>query len=62
MLLSRFYDVQVASQAVCVVIDPDVKSTRAIRAYELAGFTQVSVAQTDDGPVALMHFQHNLQT
>jgi aminoglycoside 6'-N-acetyltransferase len=45
-----------------VVIDPDLKNTRAIRAYERAGFTQRSIEQTDDGPVALMHYQSNVQT
>ena len=40
-----------------VVIDPDIKNTRAIRAYEKAGFIQSSIENTSDGRVVLMHFQ-----
>ncbi len=40
-----------------VVIDPDIKNTRAIRAYENAGFIQSSIEDTADGRVVVMHFQ-----
>ncbi len=40
-----------------VVIDPDVANTRAIKAYERAGFVESSIEETADGPVALMHYQ-----
>lgn len=40
-----------------IVIDPEVTNGRAIRAYEKAGFEELSVKQTRDGPVALMQYQ-----
>ena len=40
-----------------VVIDPDIKNTGAIRAYEKAGFIQSSIENTSDGRVVVMHFQ-----
>ncbi|WP_375413522.1 GNAT family N-acetyltransferase [uncultured Bradyrhizobium sp.] len=37
-----------------VVIDPDPANTRAIRAYERAGFTRDRIVDTPDGPALLM--------
>ena len=37
-----------------VVIDPDPANTRAIRAYEKAGFSKDRVVDTPDGPALLM--------
>jgi aminoglycoside 6'-N-acetyltransferase len=37
-----------------VVIDPDPANTRAIRAYEKAGFNRDSIVETPDGPALLM--------
>jgi aminoglycoside 6'-N-acetyltransferase len=37
-----------------VVIDPDPANTRAIRAYERAGFSKDCIVQTPDGPALLM--------
>jgi aminoglycoside 6'-N-acetyltransferase len=37
-----------------VVIDPDQANTRAIRAYEKAGFEKDRMVETPDGPVLLM--------
>jgi aminoglycoside 6'-N-acetyltransferase len=37
-----------------VVIDPDPANTRAIRAYERAGFSKDRVVDTPDGPALLM--------
>jgi len=42
-----------------IVIDPDINNTRAIRAYESAGFVQSSIEDTAEGPVALMHYHLN---
>ena len=39
-----------------IVIDPDINNTRAIRAYQSAGFFQSSIEDTAEGAVALMHF------
>lgn len=40
-----------------LIIDPDPKNTRAIRAYEKAGYTQVGVIETPDGPSMLMEWR-----
>lgn len=37
-----------------VVIDPDPTNTRAIRAYEKAGFHRSNIVDTPDGPALLM--------
>ena len=37
-----------------VVIDPDPANTRAIRAYERAGFSKDCIIETPDGPALLM--------
>ena len=37
-----------------VVIDPDPANTRAIRAYERAGFSKDCIVETPDGPALLM--------
>ena len=37
-----------------IVIDPDPANTRAIRAYEKAGFERDRVVETPDGPALLM--------
>lgn len=39
-----------------VVIDPYVKNTRAIRAYEKAGFKRVRNYETDEGKICLLKF------
>ena len=37
-----------------VVVDPDPANTRAIRAYEKAGFSKDRIVDTPDGPALLM--------
>jgi len=37
-----------------VVIDPDPRNARAIRAYEKAGFHRTDIVRTPDGPALLM--------
>ena len=37
-----------------VVVDPEPENTRAIRAYEKAGFQRHNIVQTPDGPSLLM--------
>jgi len=37
-----------------MITDPDPDNTRAIRAYEKAGFRRDRLADTPDGPVLLM--------
>ena len=37
-----------------IVTDPDPANTRAISAYEKAGFEKVKMVDTPDGPVLLM--------
>jgi aminoglycoside 6'-N-acetyltransferase len=43
-----------AAGTVCVMTDPDPTNTRAIRAYEKAGFRKDRSVQTPDGPLLLM--------
>jgi aminoglycoside 6'-N-acetyltransferase len=49
-----FADQLLASGIPRVVIDPDPANTRAIRAYEKAGFCRDRVVDTPDGPALLM--------
>lgn len=49
-----FADGLLASGAPRVVTDPDPANTRAIKAYEKAGFRGGRVVDTPDGPVLLM--------
>jgi aminoglycoside 6'-N-acetyltransferase len=37
-----------------IVTDPDPANTRAIRAYEKAGFEKAGMVDTPDGPALLM--------
>ncbi|HLX13894.1 MAG TPA: GNAT family N-acetyltransferase [Bradyrhizobium sp.] len=49
-----FADQLLASGIPRVVIDPDPANTRAIRAYEKAGFFRDRIVDTPDGPALLM--------
>ena len=49
-----FTDRLLASGIPRVVIDPDPANTRAIRAYEKAGFCRDRIVDTPDGPALLM--------
>jgi aminoglycoside 6'-N-acetyltransferase len=49
-----FADRLLASGIPRVVIDPDPANTRAIRAYEKAGFYRDRIVDTPDGPALLM--------
>lgn len=52
--IQAFADQLLASGTPRVVIDPDPANTRAIRAYEKAGFIKDRVVETPDGPALLM--------
>jgi aminoglycoside 6'-N-acetyltransferase len=52
--IRAFSDVLLADGVPRVVIDPDPKNARAIRAYEKAGFRRDRVVDTPDGPALLM--------
>jgi aminoglycoside 6'-N-acetyltransferase len=47
----------VGEGAPCVLIDPDPENERALRAYARAGFVEVGLAQTPEGPAMLMVFK-----
>ena len=49
-----FADGLLASGTPRVVTDPDPANTRAIRAYEKAGFRRDRLVETPDGPALLM--------
>jgi aminoglycoside 6'-N-acetyltransferase len=49
-----FADQLLASGTPRIVIDPDPANTRAIRAYEKAGFSRDRIVDTPDGPALLM--------
>ncbi len=49
-----FTDQLIAAGTPRVVIDPDPANTRAIRAYEKAGFRGDRIVDTPDGPALLM--------
>lgn len=42
-----------------IIIDPDVRNKRAIRAYEKAGFIPIRTAKEQDGSVLLMEWKGN---
>ena len=52
--IQAFADQLLASGTPRVVMDPDPANTRAIRAYEKAGFVKDRVVETPDGPALLM--------
>jgi aminoglycoside 6'-N-acetyltransferase len=52
--IRRFAERLLAGDTPRVVIDPDPANTRAIRAYEKAGFSRDSIVDTPDGPALLM--------
>jgi aminoglycoside 6'-N-acetyltransferase len=47
----------IAEAAPIVAVDPAVDNFRARRAYENAGFHNLGVCETEEGPVVLMIFQ-----
>jgi aminoglycoside 6'-N-acetyltransferase len=52
--IRTFADRLLANGTPRIVIDPDPANTRAIRAYEKAGFTRDRVVETPDGSALLM--------
>ncbi|MGA7074220.1 GNAT family N-acetyltransferase [Bradyrhizobium sp.] len=52
--LRAFADGLLVSGTPRVVTDPDPANTRAIKAYERAGFRRDSIVETPDGPALLM--------
>jgi len=52
--IRTFSDRLLVSGTPRVIIDPDPANTRAIRAYEKAGFCRDRVVDTPDGPALLM--------
>ena len=53
-MIRVFVDERLGSGAPRVVTDPDPENTRALRAYEKAGFVRVGMVDTPDGPSLLM--------
>jgi aminoglycoside 6'-N-acetyltransferase len=54
LFIRAFVDSLLAHGTPCVVTDPDAKNTRAIRAYEKAGFRKNRLVDTPAGPALLM--------
>jgi aminoglycoside 6'-N-acetyltransferase len=52
--IRAFVDVRLRSGAPRIVTDPDPANTRAVRAYEKAGFEKAGMVDTPDGPALLM--------
>ena len=52
--IRAFADSLLANGTPRVVIDPDPENTRAIRAYERAGFVRDRLVDTPDGAALLM--------
>jgi aminoglycoside 6'-N-acetyltransferase len=52
--IRMFIDGLIAAGAPCVITDPDPANTRAIRAYEKAGFRKDDLVDTPDGRALLM--------
>jgi aminoglycoside 6'-N-acetyltransferase len=52
--IRAFIDRLLVSGAPRIVTDPDPANTRAVRAYEKAGFEKVRMVDTPDGPALLM--------
>lgn len=48
-----------SSQVNRVITDPAPQNSKAIRAYEKAGFTKLGIIQTPDGPAQLMEKSRN---
>jgi aminoglycoside 6'-N-acetyltransferase len=53
-MLRAFVDERLKAGAPRVVTDPDPENSRALRAYENAGFARVGMVDTPDGPSLLM--------
>jgi aminoglycoside 6'-N-acetyltransferase len=53
-LIRRFVDDALATGLPRVVTDPDRANSRAVRAYEKAGFERDRMIETPDGPALLM--------
>jgi len=53
-LIRAFVEDKLGKGAPRIVTDPDPANTRAIRAYEKAGFEKVRMVDTPDGPALLM--------
>jgi aminoglycoside 6'-N-acetyltransferase len=53
-MIRAFVDERLRAGAPRMVTDPDPKNSRALRAYENAGFTRVGMVDTPDGPSLLM--------
>ncbi|MEH2530630.1 aminoglycoside 6'-N-acetyltransferase [Bradyrhizobium sp. AZCC 1588] len=52
--IRAFVDEHLRNGAPRIVTDPDPANTRAVRAYEKAGFEKVGMVDTPDGPALLM--------
>jgi len=52
--IRAFVDARLRSGAPRIVTDPDPANTRAVRAYEKAGFEKAGMVATPDGPALLM--------
>ncbi|MEH2505042.1 aminoglycoside 6'-N-acetyltransferase [Bradyrhizobium sp. AZCC 1578] len=53
-LIRAFVEDRLRHGAPRIVTDPDPANTRAVRAYEKAGFEKVGMVDTPDGPALLM--------
>ncbi|MFG3596871.1 GNAT family N-acetyltransferase [Bradyrhizobium sp. RDI18] len=53
-LIRAFVEDRLKRGAPRIVTDPDPANTRAVRAYEKAGFEKVGMVDTPDGPALLM--------
>ena len=52
--IRAFVDARFSHGTPRVVTDPDPTNTRALRAYEKAGFEKAGMVDTPDGPALLM--------
>ena len=52
--IRAFVDARLTNGAPRIVTDPDPANTRAVRAYEKAGFEKAGMVDTPDGPALLM--------
>ena len=52
--IRAFVDARLRNGAPRIVTDPDPANTRAVRAYEKAGFEKAGMVDTPDGPALLM--------
>jgi aminoglycoside 6'-N-acetyltransferase len=53
-MVKRFVDTLLATGTPSVITDPDPANSRAIRAYEKAGFERLRLVDTPNGPALLM--------